>query len=113
VCARPLAGVPTKVDILFRPVKLAIEIRGCYWHGCPTHYKLPSTNTDHWAAKIARNVTRDAATEAALREAGWTLIVVWEHDDLIASAQEIGTVVRSRRLAQVALAVNALNNGCR
>ncbi len=39
---------------------------------------MPATNVDYWREKIARNQRRDAANQSALRELGWTSVVVWE-----------------------------------
>lgn len=97
VCTRPLPGVRRNIDVVFRPAKVAVEIRGCFWHGCPTHYKPPATNNSYWAAKAARNMARDADTERRLAEAGWLLIVVWEHEDSSAAADRIVDAVQARR----------------
>lgn len=39
---------------------------------------MPATNTAYWLAKFARNVQRDAATAAALKAAGWRVLILWE-----------------------------------
>ena len=41
---------------------------------------MPSTRTEFWAAKFKGNVERDARNTAALEEAGWTVLTVWECD---------------------------------
>lgn len=97
VCARPLPHLRRTADIVFRPLKLAVEIRGCFWHGCPEHHRLPSANREYWSNKVARNMRRDQDTEEALAAAGWTLIVVWEHEDLLTAAENIYNEVRVRR----------------
>jgi DNA mismatch endonuclease (patch repair protein) len=97
VCARPLTEVRRTVDIVFRPARVAVEVRGCFWHGCPDHYRAPAANGRFWADKVARNIARDVATAGQLAEAGWLLIVVWEHDDVETSAAHIADVVRERR----------------
>ena len=79
VCARPVPEVPRAVDVVFRPARIAVEVRGCFWNGCPEHYRQPKANEGYWSAKVARNVTRDADTERRLGEAGWLLVVVWEN----------------------------------
>ncbi len=66
--------------MVFRPVKLAVFIDGCYWHGCPEHYVPPKTNSGYWSDKVARNMTRDADTNQRLKEAGWTVLRFWEHE---------------------------------
>ncbi|MEJ2855029.1 MULTISPECIES: very short patch repair endonuclease [unclassified Saccharothrix] len=99
VCARPLPGVRRTVDIAFPSAKLAVEVRGCFWHGCPQHYRAPAANGGYWAQKVQRNIDRDADTARLLEEAGWTLAVVWEHEDLPAAAHAIAEQVRELRSA--------------
>lgn len=97
VCARPLRNVRHTADIVFGPAKVAVEVRGCFWHGCPEHYRAPAANKQFWADKVARNMARDVATARQLGEAGWLLVVVWEHDDVATSAAQIANVVQQRR----------------
>jgi DNA mismatch endonuclease, patch repair protein len=67
-------------DVAYVGRKLAIFVHGCFWHGhdCARGARTPKANADYWLAKIARNRARDAAGLAALREAGWRSLVVWE-----------------------------------
>ena len=67
-------------DFIFRSHKLAVFVDGCFWHGCPEHFKQPVTNSEFWANKIAMNLLRDQRATRALEEAGWTVLRVWEHD---------------------------------
>ncbi|MFI7130339.1 very short patch repair endonuclease [Nonomuraea sp. NPDC050153] len=97
VCTRPLPTVRRTVDVVFRPVGVCVELRGCFWHGCDEHRRLPKTNKEYWSTKIQRNRERDLELERLLAAAGWILIVVWEHDDLKEAAQKIAQVVRGRR----------------
>lgn len=99
VCTRPLKDLRRTADVVFRPAKVAVELRGCYWHGCPVHGTTPATNRTYWQEKIARNKERDAETERLLTEAGWAVVVVWEHEDLTEAAAVINELVRTRRAA--------------
>ena len=72
-------------------------IDGCYWHGCPTHYKEPKTNTDYWRAKIAGNRIRDRQTDELLSEAGWLVLRFWEHEDPNEITDAIAAAVEGRR----------------
>src|SRR6266705_1562590 len=87
VCARPIPDVPRTVDIVFRPARVAVELRGCFWHGCPEHYRRPAAHDAYWSKKVARNIARDQVTAQRLEAAGWVLIVVWEHDDAARAAE--------------------------
>jgi DNA mismatch endonuclease, patch repair protein len=97
VCAKPVPEIPRSVDVLFRPARVAVEVRGCFWHGCPEHYRKPKANESYWSAKVARNVARDADTARRLEEAGWLLMVVWEHDDPDEAAAKVSSTVLQRR----------------
>jgi len=72
-----LAGKP---DFSFPKQMLAVFVDGCFWHGCPRHCRMPSTNRKYWTQKIARNVQRDRDVIRELRNKGWRCIRFWEHD---------------------------------
>ncbi|MBS9371064.1 Very short patch repair protein [Rhodococcus sp. B50] len=55
-------------------------IDGCYWHGCPKHYRPARINAEFWSTKIADNRERDARSTEMLRDAGWTVLRFWEHE---------------------------------
>src|SRR4051812_45718315 len=46
-------------DFVFRAVRLALFVDGCFWHGCPVHFKNPVSNGAFWKIKISRNQARD------------------------------------------------------
>jgi DNA mismatch endonuclease (patch repair protein) len=77
---------------------VAVDIRGCSWHGCPEHGTEPRANADWWRAKLAANRARDADTEARLGAADWMLLVVWEHEDPNEAARRVAEIVSARRL---------------
>ena len=85
-------------DVSFSRAKVAVYIDGCFWHGCPTHGVQPRTNADYWAAKIARNIARDARNTLTLEDEGWVVLRVWEHEDVDEAAERVATVVRDRQL---------------
>ena len=71
--------VPGHPDIAWPGKRVAIEIRGCFWHRCPhCNPSMPKKNIPYWQAKFARNVERDAENLAALEAAGWRVHIVWE-----------------------------------
>ena len=79
VAARPLAGRRWTADLVFAGRRVAVFVDGCWWHACPEHYSPARTNPSYWGPKIERNRARDAAVNAALRDAGWRSVRVWEH----------------------------------
>jgi DNA mismatch endonuclease (patch repair protein) len=75
-----LGVVRVRPDIVFTRHKVAVFVDGCFWHVCPIHGREPTTNEWYWGPKLRRNVERDRAADAALAEAGWAVIRVWEHE---------------------------------
>lgn len=67
-------------DFVFPLRNLIVFVDGCYWHGCPQHYRLPKSNKVYWQAKIDRNKRRDRRTTRHLRERGWNVMRIWQHD---------------------------------
>lgn len=74
---RDLPGCP---DLVFPGRRKIIMVHGCFWHQHPGCSKIsqPKTRVSYWQAKFARNVERDRTAQAALLEAGWKVLVVWE-----------------------------------
>lgn len=74
------SDLPGTPDIILPGRKVAIFVHGCFWHrhmACSLA-KLPATNAEFWRAKLDGNVKRDERAIAALRTAGWRVMVVWE-----------------------------------
>ena len=74
-------------DIAFTGRKVAVFVDGCFWHACPEHGSKPKSNEWYWSPKLAKNVERDRAADAALEQAGWAVVRLWEHvplDDAVA-----------------------------
>lgn len=74
------AKLPGRPDFVFRRQRLALFIDGCFWHGCPDHFKLPKTRTLFWRHKIKSNQARDLRVVAELRLLGWRSLRAWEHE---------------------------------
>lgn len=69
-----------KPDIVFPKIKIAIFIDGCFWHKCPACFIKPGTNRGFWNKKIASNLKRDKIVSVKLKEKGWQVIRIWEHE---------------------------------
>ena len=76
VCDKRFQGKP---DIVIPKAKTIIDVRGCFWHrhGCKDS-TMPKSNIAFWMEKWSKNVKRDHRNEAAWRDAGWNLIIVWQ-----------------------------------
>jgi DNA mismatch endonuclease (patch repair protein) len=100
VDVQPLLDLRRRADVVFVREEVAVFIDGCFWHGCPVHgRRRHGVNGWYWPEKIARNRGRDADTDRRLREAGWTVVRVWEHEEPSEAAQRIHNVVLSARSA--------------
>lgn len=67
-------------DFVFRELRLAVFVDGCFWHACPRHCRMPAGNRAFWRAKLSRNQARDRLVTRTLRKAGWRVLRIWEHD---------------------------------
>ena len=94
---RPIPELRRRLDIVFKGAKVAVDVRGCFWHACPEHSTKPKLNADKWSEKLRRNRERDEETVQALAERGWHTVVVWEHDDYLVKAKEVAAIVEARR----------------
>lgn len=87
---------PIRPDVVFTRAKVAVFVDGCFWHGCREHQVVPRSNPDYWVPKLRRNVERDRETDAALRAAGWIVVHVWEHEDVVEAVERVERAVRHR-----------------
>lgn len=69
--------IPGRPDAAFIRWRVAVFVDGAFWHGHPDHWH-PEKASEHWRAKIARNMERDRAADEALTAAGWTVVRVWD-----------------------------------
>jgi DNA mismatch endonuclease (patch repair protein) len=82
VNARPVSNVRRTADIVFPRQRIVVLIDGCFWHGCPDHYR-PATGARaaFWAKKIEQNRRRDVESTTFFETADWTVLRFWEHED--------------------------------
>lgn len=73
----PLPGRP---DFVFPKVRLAVFVDGCFWHGCPTHGRQPSSNRGYWTVKLKRNRQRDREVSRKIKVRGWKVVRIWHHE---------------------------------
>jgi DNA mismatch endonuclease (patch repair protein) len=95
----PIPGARRRCDLMFRGPRVAVFVDSCFWHVCPKHATWPKANAQWWEAKLLRNQERDRDTDRRLREAGYRVVRVWEHEDPDRAAAKIERLVRSRRRA--------------
>ncbi|CAM5327303.1 very short patch repair endonuclease [Streptomyces coeruleorubidus] len=98
---KPVSNLKRTVDIAFTRQRVAVLIDGCFWHGCPEHFRpAKGDRKDFWAAKIAENQGRDQDSTRAFALAGWTVLRFWEHDDPVKVADKIEDEVIKRSANQ-------------
>ena len=61
-----------EVDLADPMHKIAIEVQGCFYHGC--------ARCGHSEPYNDGQAERDAGKATKLRAMGWELVVVWEHE---------------------------------
>src|SRR6266496_649734 len=67
-------------DFVFPSQRLAVFVDGCFWHGCAKHGTQPIANKSFWSAKLTRNRTRDRLVNRSLRNSGWMVLRIWQHE---------------------------------
>ena len=102
VAARPVTTARWTADMVFPGPRVAVFIDGCFWHGCPNHFKAPRTNTDYWRPKIERNKARDEQVNSVLAAEGWTVVRIWEHEAPSAAVAEIVDAVQRKSATRCA-----------
>lgn len=88
--------LPGRPDLANRRAKVAVFVDGCFWHGCPKHFRPPRTRTSFWTDKIARNQAR-RRTVLAQYAGDWTVFQVYECElksDLPAFADKVATAIQ-------------------
>ena len=89
------SALRVRPDFVFPKFKVAVFVDGCFWHGCPLHATKPVTNRAFWRKKLAGNKTRDRLVSRTLRQAGWRVLRIWEHE--LVRKQERRLVARIQR----------------
>jgi len=67
-------------DFIFKRLRVAVFVDGCFWHGCPKHATRPATNRLFWQEKLARNKDRDRLVSRTLLQNNWIVLRIWQHE---------------------------------
>lgn len=100
----PVVGLECKPDVLLENDRIAVYMRGCFINGCPTHARNTKSKTKWWAKSIATAQKQNRRDKRILREAGWSVVEVWEHEEPTKAAQRIVTHARRRVPSEDAIA---------
>ena len=66
--------------IVFTKKMVAVFVDGCFRHSCLEHGTVPKSNRDYWIPKLRRNVERKPDVGRRLRNVGWSVVRIWEHE---------------------------------
>lgn len=87
---RGLPGLFHQFDILVPELKLAIEVDGCYWHGCRKCF--PNAQLEF----LAKENGERCSHSACCKNNGFTLVRIWEHDVRAGKFTSIRKVLESK-----------------
>lgn len=82
-------GTAVDADLALVDKQIAIFVQGCFIYGCPQCARGTKSQT-WWKADINRRVAERAEQVAAIESVGWTVAVVWEHEDPATLADRLG-----------------------
>jgi len=93
-----VSGLPGRPDVVFPKAKIAVFLDGDFWHGYQ-YEKWKDTLSSFWRQKISRTIERDLSNHRKLKDMGWMVMRLWEHeveDDFEGSIERIVTAVNVR-----------------
>lgn len=56
---------------------------------------MPKSNLEYWHDKIKSNIKRDAKVNKELRDKGWTVVRIWEHNLKKHYKRSINTILKA------------------
>ena len=95
--------LPGRPDLVLPASAIVVFVDGCFWHGCPNHSVMPQNNRGIWQAKLAANQARDRRVDDELKQLGWKVVRVWEHEirqNLETAARRIRRIHLQRKVAR-------------
>ena len=91
--------LPGRPDIVFVSAKVTVFVDGDFWHG----YSFPLWEhkvSEFWKKKISKNRERDAQNHQMLRDMGWKVVRLWQHDIETNFEVSINLIISAVREAQ-------------
>jgi DNA mismatch endonuclease (patch repair protein) len=73
-------------DLYFAAQRVAVFLDGCYWHGCPEHFRHSHMDRQE----------RDRKASAGIAERDVHVLRIWEHEGAEAATRRILDILRSR-----------------
>jgi DNA mismatch endonuclease (patch repair protein) len=96
VFERHVKDLPGRPDFVLRAERIAIFVDGDFWHG----WRFPAWRhklSERWEAKIELNRNRDIRNHRKLRQRGWKVFRIWEHQ---VTAAQLAWVDRLEKLIE-------------
>ncbi len=87
-----VTNIKGKPDVVFPKQKLCIFIDGDFWHGWQFPRWIHQMKNEFWRNKIGQNRKRDRKTRKFLREKGWEVLRIWEHEARTRPNQAISNI---------------------
>lgn len=94
--AAHVTKLPGRPDIVFSKAKLAVFIDGDFWHG----WRFPLWQhklSEKWRNKITATRARDQRNFRKLRNMGWKVVRIWEHQIETSSEKCIHRILEERK----------------
>ena len=87
-------------DIVFPRKRVVVFVDGCFWHGCRECGKHLGLTGKAWKDNIETQKTRNLQVTATLRDAGWIVFRIPEHDistkaTLSETADRVASLIRT------------------
>ena len=74
-----VSSLPGCPDVVIKKKSIAIQVRGCFWHGHRCHLaSCPKTNRSFWKKKISDNRKRDRKNDRKIGRLGYRLLIIRE-----------------------------------
>lgn len=92
-------SLPGTPDVVFPRERVAVFVDGDFWHG----YRFPGWEgsvSPFWQEKISKNRARDRRNFGRLRQMGWKVVRLWQHqieDDLEGCVRRVASSVEAQR----------------
>jgi len=71
---------PGNPDVALPQKKKAIFINSDFWHGYRFKKWQNKIPREYWQDKIKKNIKRDKRNIRKLKNDGWKILIVWEHE---------------------------------
>ena len=98
-----LKELPGKPDIVFTRARVVVFLDGDFWHGYGFS-AWQDTVSPFWKDKIAKTIDRDRKYDHQLRDRGWTVLRLWQHEieqDFETSIMHITAAVNGKSTASM------------